>query len=150
MEEFLKKYKDNMDDDFVMGYYIHLYTDYLWFKYFLPDICGENRTFMKKLNGDIVKCNGNMLQLYIYNDYTNLNVKLIDNYNLDLKTFYNKIPEMTSIIEEIPKINLIVTKIGEIIKASKDGKAIIIDIDKVTKFIKMATELILANIKEIE
>jgi len=36
IDRFLNKYKNNLDDDFVLGYYIHLYTDYLWFKYFTP------------------------------------------------------------------------------------------------------------------
>lgn len=27
-----------MNFDFVLGYYIHLYTDYLWFKYFMTEI----------------------------------------------------------------------------------------------------------------
>ena len=31
---FLDKYKNHLSDDFVLGYYIHLYTDYIWFKYF--------------------------------------------------------------------------------------------------------------------
>lgn len=38
IDRFLNKYKNNLDDDFVMGYYIHLYTDYLWFKYFIENI----------------------------------------------------------------------------------------------------------------
>ena len=31
----INKYKNHLNDDFVMGYFIHLYTDYLWFKYFI-------------------------------------------------------------------------------------------------------------------
>ena len=31
-----------------------------------------------KTDGSIVKCNGNMLSIYIYNDYTNMNIKLLD------------------------------------------------------------------------
>ena len=42
----------------------------------------------------VVECKGHMLELYIYNDYTNLNIKLIDEYNLDLKIFYNKLPQL--------------------------------------------------------
>lgn len=47
--------------------------------------------------------------IYLY-DYTNLNIKLIDKYNLDLKIFYNELPQLHNIIEEIPmdKINVIV------------------------------------------
>ena len=38
MDKFLNKYKHKMSDDFVLGYFIHLYTDYLWFKYFITEI----------------------------------------------------------------------------------------------------------------
>ena len=38
IDKFLSLYKDDLLDDFVMGYFIHLYTDYLWFKYFIPEI----------------------------------------------------------------------------------------------------------------
>lgn len=31
LDKFLNKYRYNLNDDFVLGYYIHLYTDYLWF-----------------------------------------------------------------------------------------------------------------------
>ncbi len=150
MEDFLKKYKNNLDDDFVMGYYIHLYTDYLWFKYFMPEICDGD--FIKKLDGTVVKCNGRMLLLYVYNDYTNLNVKLIEQYNLDLKIFYNELPELKNIIKEIPmkQIHLIVDKTGEIVKNSKDKKTMTIDINKVNSFIKMATELTLASLNDIK
>ena len=150
MERFLAKYKKNLDDDFVMGYYIHLYTDYLWFKYFFPEICDGD--FIKKLDGTTVKCNGRMATLYIYNDYTNLNVKLIDRYKLDLKIFYNEVPEFENIIEEITmdKVHLIVDKVGEIVKNSKDNKTMTIDIEKVSNFIKMATELTLASLNDIK
>ena len=35
LNKFLKKYGYFFNDDFVLGYYIHLYSDYLWFKYFI-------------------------------------------------------------------------------------------------------------------
>jgi len=47
---------------------------------------------ISKLDGSIVKCNGNMLSLYIYNDYTNLNTRLLDEYNMNLHIFYSEIP----------------------------------------------------------
>ena len=38
IDKFLKKYQSKLDNDFVLGYFIHLYTDYLWFKYFIPEV----------------------------------------------------------------------------------------------------------------
>ncbi|MCD8562445.1 MAG: hypothetical protein LRY26_01590 [Bacilli bacterium] len=135
IEWFLKKYKHYLNDDFVLGYYIHLYTDYLWFKYFMTEIINENKNVIKKLDGTLVKCNEEMFSKYIYNDYTNLNVQLIDEYDLNLKVFYNELPEMNKIIEEIPmdRLNVILDKAGIIIANSKETKALTIDITDIKK-----------------
>lgn len=150
LDKFLDKYKENLNDDFVLGYYIHLITDYLWYKYFMTEI--ENKNMITKLNGQIVKCNGQMFTQYVYNDYTDLNIKLIDKYNLDLKIFYNNIPNLENIIKEIPmdKISIIVNKTGEIIENSKESKNFVFNIENVEQFIQTSTELILGKLKELE
>ena len=86
LDVFLDKYKAYLNDDFVLGYYIHLYTDYLWFKYFIPDFF--KNSYVYKLDGTKEYLDGEKACYYIYNDYTNLNIKLIDEYNLDLDIFY--------------------------------------------------------------
>ena len=149
IEKFLIKYKDKLDDDFVMGYFIHLYTDYLWFKYFIPEVCQKN--MITKLDGTVVKCKGNMLSLYIYNDYTNLNIKLLDEYDLNLKIFYNELPPLKNIIEEIPmdKLNIIIDQMVVIIENSKEYKDFVFNIDNIKTFIDFSVKLILSKIKEI-
>lgn len=151
LDKFLDKYKENLNDDFVLGYYIHLLTDYLWFKYFMTEIKFEDTNIITKLDGTNVKCNGNMFTLYIYNDYTNLNIKLIDEYNLDLKIFYNEIPKLESIIQEIPmeKIGLIVDKAGEIVENTKEHKDFVFNLDNINKFIETSVDIILGNLKEL-
>ena len=89
LEKFLEKYKSNLNDDFVLGYYIHLFTDFLWFKYFITEV--YDKDIIRKLDGTEVKCNGRMASIYIYNDYTNLNAELVERYDLDFKLFYNNI-----------------------------------------------------------
>lgn len=150
LEKFLLKYKDKLTDDFVMGYYIHLFTDYLWFKYFVPNFYQDN--MVTKLDGTVVECKGKMLDLYIYNDYTNLGMRLLDEYNLNLKIFYNDISELENIIEEIPmdKINIIVNQVANIIEKSREYKEFIFNIENIKSFIKLSTELILSKIKEID
>ncbi len=152
LNKFLKKYGYFLNDDFVLGYYIHLYSDYLWFKYFIPDLFDEGKNIITKLNGDIIKCNGNMMEKYIYNDYTNINNDLINEYDLDLKLFYEPIPELNNIIDEIPidKISLIVDKTGLIIENSKKTKELIFDIEQINNFIKMNVEIIYSNLKELK
>lgn len=149
IESFLNKYKNSLTDDFVMGYFIHLYTDYLWFKYFVTEF--YDKPMITKLDGTVVKCSGNMLSLYVYNDYTNLNIKLIDRYNVDLKIFYNQLPKLSNIIEEIPmdKMGLLLSQMGIIIENSKEKKDYIFNIENVEKFIATSVELILGKITEL-
>lgn len=149
IESFLNKYKNNLTDDFVMGYFIHLYTDYLWFKYFVTEF--YDKPMITKLDGTVVKCSGNMLSLYVYNDYTNLNIKLIDKYNMDLKIFYNQLPKLSNIIEEIPmdKMGLLLSQMGIIIENSKEKKDYIFNIENIEKFITTSVELILGKITEL-
>lgn len=149
MERFLKKYQKYLDDDFVLGYYIHLYTDYLWFKYFIPEIKENN--FIKKLDQTVVKVTPKTISKYIYNDYTNLNEQLIDKYNLELDVFYNEIPPIANIIKEIPmdKLNIIVDKAGVIISNSRINKEYVFNLENIDKFIETSTQLILAKINEI-
>ena len=146
--KFLNKYKSNLTDDFVLGYFIHLYTDYLWFKYFMSEL--YNDTMIKRLDGSVVKYDEDTLINYIYNDYTDLNIKLIDKYNLDLKIFYNELPKFNYIIEEIPmnNIKLVVDKMGIIIENSKESKNYMFDLKSIEKFIDISVDLILSIIDE--
>ena len=149
IEKFLDKYKNRLNDDFVLGYYIHLFTDFLWFKYFITEI--SEKDLIKKLDGTIVKCNGRMASIYIYNDYTNLNSQLMDLYDLDLKIFYNDLPKMENIIDEIPmdKLDLIINKSGTIIMNSKAYKDMVFNIEHVKQFIELSTKIISTNLKEL-
>lgn len=78
MNRFLEKYKNKLNHPFMLGYYIHLYTDYLWEKYFLSDIVQNNA--IKLLNGETVPQNKETYKKLIYSDYTNLNIILLDEY----------------------------------------------------------------------
>ena len=149
IKAFFKKYINNLDDDFVLGYFIHLYTDYFWFKYFIPEIYRKN--FITKLDGTVVKCSGNMQEMYIYNDYTNLNTKLLDSYNLKLDIFNNSTPVFANIIDEIPveKIDIIINQVLLIIENSKTNKDLLFNFENIENFIKMTVELILSKLKEI-
>jgi len=150
IDVFLSAYKEYLYDDFVMGYFIHLYTDYLWFKYFIPEI--YDKVSIKKLDGTVIKCTKEMASTYIYNDYTNLNIDLIDKYELNLKIFYSELPKIDPIITEIPmnRLDLLIEKMGLIIKNTKVNKSYVFDLENIDSFIKMSIELTLAKIKEIE
>lgn len=149
IDRFLNKYKNSLSDDFVLGYFIHLYTDYLWFKYFIPEI--SSRDYITKLDGTVVKCTGNMMSKYIYNDYTNINIQLIEQYDMDLKIFYNEPPKLDNIIQEIPmeKIKVIIDQASIIIENSKEKKEYIFNIDNIKVFVKTSVNLILSKLYEL-
>ena len=104
-----------------------------------------------KIDGTIVKCKEDMLNEYIYNDYTNLNIRLLEEYNMDLSIFFNDIPHLDNIIDEIPmdNISIIVDKVGIIIQNTKEQKELIFDIKNIKTFVNLSVELILAKLKEL-
>lgn len=149
IKKFLDKYGNYLNDDFVLGYYIHLYTDYLWFKYFIPNIIKGN--YIKELDGTLVKYTEEAFKYYVYNDYSNLNNQLIDRYNFPMKIFYEEIPYIPNIISEIPidRLNLIVDKTGILIEESKKGKKYLFKIDDIITFIESSRKAILKELDSI-
>lgn len=149
LDKFLDKYKNNLDDDFVLGYYIHLLTDYFWFKYFMPEI--TDYSIIKTLDGKELKLSKEEICEYIYNDYTNINIKVINEYNMDLKIFFNEPPEIKNIIEEIPmdKLQVIIDKAGIIIMNSTNGKNYTFDIKNIKQFISFTKDLIINKCREL-
>lgn len=149
LEKFLNKYKYYLDDDFVLGYYIHLYTDYLWFKYFINKVIKGN--YIKELDGTLIKYTKKSFLYYVYNDYSNLNIQLINKYNFPLKIFYEEIPDIKNIINEIPmdKLNLIVDKVGVLIEDASNGKKYLFDIDDIVNFIDDCKVIILKELENI-
>lgn len=149
IERFLDKYKNLLKEPFIMGYFIHLYTDLLWDKYFVSDIVEKGA--IKLLNGKTVKYTPEDYQKLIYNDYTNLNIKLIDEYHLDLSLFYNEVVIPNVFMEEIPvnKLSLLVNQVGIIIQNTKENKAYTFDLDYIKPFIQLSSDLIYLKILEI-
>ena len=149
INNFLIKYKNYLDDDFVLGYYIHLYTDYLWFKYFITKIIDGN--YLKELDGTNIKYNNDTFTYYVYNDYSNLNKQLLDKYNFPLKIFYEEIPYIPNIIKEIPmdKLHLIVNKTGILIEEATNGKRYLFEIEDIINFIDETKEIILKELNKL-
>lgn len=141
---FTSKYKDFKDNSFDLGYYIHLYTDKLWFENFMDEIAFQNS--VKLLDGTILEVkNRDEIQQLIYSDYTNINIELIDEYNLDLSLFYEEFKEPKTKIEEIQvdKLNFLINKMGILIENSKEEKLYTFDIFNIKEFIDK-------TVKEIE
>ncbi len=148
LDKFLDKYKNNLNNPFIMGYYIHLFTDYLWFKYFIPEITNSS-DYIKVLSGNKIKCTKEEIEKLIYNDYTNLNISLIEEYDLDLSLFYEDIEIPNIKFDEIPldKLQVIVDQMGIIIENSKKEYTYSFNIDNVKQFIELCKKIISNDIE---
>lgn len=152
LEQFLLKYHDTLkNNDFNLGYYCHLFTDAIWFGLFFNNYCNFEQTEVLYENGEKKKLDSDTIIKLIYNDYTNLNIKMIDQYNLDLSLFYEECPPISSEIEEIPidKLQIIIDKMGIIIENSKERKNIIFNPESICRFIDKTAEDFIENLKEI-
>lgn len=146
---FLKKYFNYLNDDFVFGYFIHLCTDYLWFKYFIKKYVDDEYIYLK--NKDKVKVSSGLFINYVYSDYGSLNNDLISVYNLNLDIFEKETPKLNNIIKEIPmdKVYLVIDKMGIIIKNSKKNNINLFDLEDIKEFITFSVEVIIKYLGEI-
>jgi len=142
IEKFVKKYKDHMNDAFVLGYFFHIYTDRLWI-----DFLGKTVLYDKiyNSNGENVLILDKPLKEIIYDDYTSLNASLIDKYKIDLSLFHEELELPDTLVDEIPiyKLDVIVDKTKNILKNSKRDNQLLLDESEIIDFIN-------DSVKEIE
>jgi hypothetical protein len=146
VELFINKYPNFKENSFNLGYFIHLYTDKIWFSRFMPNIWSGSGTCIKLLDGTIINSTPEEIQKLIYQDYTNLNVKLLDEYKMDLSLFYEDFQIPNTNLDEIPvdKLNILIDKMGLIIENSKEEKAYTFDTFLILKFIDEVSQEILS------
>ncbi len=144
IDRFLNKYKDELVKPFEMGYFIHLLTDKYWFRDYIYNYI--ERYAIESGRKDITE---SALVRLIYDDYTNINIDLIDKYGLSLELFYEEFKYPTSKIIEIPmdKLPIIVEKMGIIIEESKQEKTFIFDTYDIVKFIDETVKYIIKDIQ---
>lgn len=147
---FTDKYPNFYKNDFDLGYYIHLFTDKLWFDKFISNLTQSNS--IKLIDGTIIKTTPEELTDLIYSDYTNLNVKVIEEYDMDLSLFYEDFQLPKTDITEIPseKLDILIDRMGIIIENSKQDKNYIFDIYLIKEFIEKTKERILEELKAYE
>ncbi len=147
IKKFTEKYKYFYKNDFDLGYYIHLYTDKIWFSEFINSL--SYRSSVKLLDGTIINATEEEITEMIYQDYTNINIQIIDLYNLDLSLFYEDFIKPHSCLDEIPldKLNILIDKMGIIIENSKENKNYVFDLTGVNEFIEKSVQVILTELK---
>ena len=144
IDRFLQKYRDELDKPFELGYFIHLLTDKYWFRDYVYKYI-ERYT----RNRDKQKLTYTALKDVIYNDYTNINIDLIDKYNLGLDLFENEFEYPKSKIKEIPidKLPIIVEKMGIIIQNSTQEKTFVFDVRDIEIFVANTTKYIIKDLQ---
>ena len=144
IDRFLNKYEEELRNPFEMGYFIHLLTDKYWFRDYVYKYI--ERYSIESGRKDLTY---SALKQLIYDDYTNINIDLIDKYGLSLELFYDKINYPTSKITEIPmdKLPIIVEKMGLIIEESKEEKTFIFDTYDIVKFIDETAKYIIRDVR---
>ncbi len=144
---FTNRYPNFKLNSFNLGYFIHLYTDKIWFDEFLSKIM--NNSSIKLLNGTVINTTKEEMQRMVYSDYTNINITLIENHNMDLSMFYEefKLPKTT--LNEIPteKLDILIDKMGIIIENSKEKKPYTFDINSIEDFIEYTVNKILEELR---
>lgn len=147
IERFIKKYRSELNKPFEMGYLIHLLTDKYWFRDYVYD-------FIERYTKDSgkKKVTYTAIRDLIYNDYTNLNIKLIDKYNLGLDLFYSDYNLPQSKITEIPvdKLDILIDKMGLIISESKEEKTFMFDSKDIEIFIENSAKYIIKDIQMLD
>ena len=148
IQMFVNKYPNFINNSFDLGYFVHLYTDKLWFDGFIDKLTCSNS--IRLLDGTILTTTEKELRELIYSDYTNLNIKLIDDYNLDLSLFYDEFQIPNTNFKEIPvqKLNILIDQMGIIIENSKENKSFSFDIYSVKNFIEDSTSKILEELNK--
>jgi hypothetical protein len=144
IDRFLNKYRKDLNKPFEMGYFIHLLTDKYWFRdYIYQYIERYTRDSNKK------KLTYSAIKNIIYDDYTNINIDLIDKYELSLDIFSNEIVYPESNITEIPmdSIDLLIEKMGQIIAASTEEKTFLFDTKDIEIFIANTVKYIIKDIQ---
>ncbi|MBQ8534200.1 MAG: zinc dependent phospholipase C family protein [Bacilli bacterium] len=149
IQMFINKYPNFINNSFDLGYFVHLYTDKLWFDGFLEHFIYNNS--IKLLDGTIIETTKEEMQNMIYSDYTNMNIELIDKYEIDLSLFYEEFQIPKTNILEIPtyRLDILINKMGILISNSKQEKAYTLDINQVEQFIDYTCNEIIKKLQEL-
>lgn len=147
---FLNKYKNKLKNDYEIGYLIHLLTDKLWFSEFIKNYLNNNEKINKF--GEKMNVDDQTFSKLIYDDYTALDKKVLDYYNMDLSLFYENFDIPNTCIEEIPikDLSYLVEKMSLLISNDYTDKETIFSIENIVQFIEYSTIYVLDELNRLE
>ena len=111
-------------------------TDKLWIEEFIPNLIQDNT--IKLLNGSIISTTPEEIENMLYSDFTNMNLRIIDEYEMDLSIFYEEFIPPTTQLQEIPidQLDILLNKMGIIIENSQEEKSYTLDFEAIKTFIE--------------
>lgn len=151
IDNFLRKYKKYLNNPYELGYYIHLLTDVLWFKEYLPNIANEEESIIYNKEGIPIKVDEEEYTRILYNDYTRMNVEVVDYYGMDFSLFYEEFEYPENHIEEVDEkyFDDVIKKFGIISSRDAKNEAYVMDIKRIVHFIEYATVYCLDELKNL-
>jgi len=151
LDKFLEKYRNTLgDNDFNLGYYCHLFADKVWFGDFLCKFLNFEKEEIV-INGEKKNLSNETIIKILYNDYKNLNVQLIDEYELDLSLFYEDIPIINSEIEEIDidKLPVLINEMSIMIEDSSIRETVVLSMASICEFIDVVADEFIFLLREV-
>lgn len=151
IELFLSKYKQYLVNPYELGYYVHLLTDVLWFKEYLPNIADAKKSIIYAKDGTPIQFSEKEYSDIIYNDYTSMNAEVISYYNMDFSLFYEKFDFPENHIKEVDEkyFQDVINKFGDI--SSKNSEvSYVMNLESIVHFIEYAAIYCLDEIKKID
>lgn len=144
LNKFLSKYK--IDKPFEMGYYIHLYTDLIWFTEFMPNYYRDDILYLN--DGTYMDCSFELKMRKVYDDYSIFNGLVVDKYNINLDILYKNIDFESELDEvDLTKINLLLNQIkGFIENSDRNKKPEIFSSDTIFEFIDTTAERVVKEV----
>ena len=145
---FKKRYPTYKYNSFDLGYFIHLYTDKIWKEEFIPKLAKSNALHLP--NGTVIKATEEEINNMIYADYTNINKKIAEKYNLNLAIFQEEFNKPTTMIREIPidSLDILINKMRILIENSKQETKYTLDMNLIENFIEETSSKIIKDLKE--
>lgn len=144
LNKFLNKY--TIEKPFEMGYYIHLYTDLIWFTEFMPNYYRDEILYLN--DGTCMDCSFELKMRKVYDDYSIFNGLVIDKYNLNLDIFYKDVQFESELDEvDLTKINLLLKQVkGFIEECDRNKKPEVFSLDAILKFIDTTAERVVKEV----
>ncbi len=132
---FIKEYPNYKENDFLLGYFVHLFADKIWFGELLKEVVYDNKTHF--LDGTITEFDHDKFYDYLYLDYDNLNKRVIKKYNINYDFLKKPFIKPNTNIREIDvnKLPLLIEKTIYFIEHDKSKQLYLVSEDMINEYI---------------